>query len=131
VPRLFRSQHVILQVAGKSSRGPVRSCLGCSARRAKRELVRFVNKDGTLVPDLLSLAIGRGAYLCYDKECFLRAFKKNVFARALKIKVRQAVVAGLRVEGKPLLEVACERLWQDVTEELLKTEKIKEVRLKG
>ncbi len=111
--------------------GPVRSCVGCGTRRAKRELVRFVNKDGTFLPDISGLVMGRGAYLCYDKECFLRAFKKNVFARSLKIKPRQAVVAGLCVEGKTLLEAACERLWQDVTKGLLKTEKIKEVRLKG
>ncbi len=131
MPRLFRSQHVTLRVARKSSHCPVRSCLGCGARRAKRELVRFVNKDAALAVDPSGLTAGRGAYLCYDKKCFLRAFKKNVFARALKIKLRQASTGGLRVEGKLSSEAVCEQFWQDVTRELSKTEKIKEVRLKG
>ncbi len=122
---------MILQVASKSSHGPVRSCVGCSTRRAKRELVRFVSKDGSFAADLSGLAGGRGAYLCYDKKCFLRALKKNVFVRALKIKSTEAEPVGLRAEGKLLLEVVCERLWQDVTKGLSKTEKIKEVRLKG
>lgn len=71
---------------------PVRSCLGCGAKRDKAGLVRFTAAEGRLVPDLSfdkkGGRPGRGAYLCKNRECFDAAFKKGggVFSRILKAK---------------------------------------------
>ena len=46
---------------------PLRTCLGCRQRRAKRELVRLVRRaDGVVVRDASGAAPGRGAYVCAD-----------------------------------------------------------------
>ncbi|VAV82616.1 COG2740: Predicted nucleic-acid-binding protein implicated in transcription termination [hydrothermal vent metagenome] len=118
-------------MARQSSNGPVRSCVGCGARRAKQELVRFANKEGTLLPDISSLINGRGAYLCYNKKCFFKALKKNAFSRAFKTQIGLVGLDVSHADAKPIKEAAYEDLWQIVSDKLSKTGKIKEVKLKG
>ncbi|VAW37507.1 hypothetical protein MNBD_DELTA02-61 [hydrothermal vent metagenome] len=126
----------------------MRSCVGCAARRGKQELVRFTLKDGVLYPDYPGPGLrgadstgsagrargagrGRGAYLCYDKECFLKALKKNAFSRAFRAQVGFTAQRVAGAEGRSSLEAIQEKLWQDVTDNLSNTGKIKEVKLKG
>ena len=69
---------------------PVRRCAGCGRRAPQRELLRFVARDGELVPAPVAGAPatpGRGAYTCRRLACFERARSQRGFARAL----RQAV----------------------------------------
>jgi predicted RNA-binding protein YlxR (DUF448 family) len=65
---------------------PIRSCLGCGRKAAQSELLRFVAKDGRLVPG--ANAPGRGAYTCHRLACFERAVSRRAFNRALRQTVR-------------------------------------------
>ncbi|GAB3668369.1 YlxR family protein [Nocardioides korecus] len=72
--------------------GPVRTCIGCRQRAAKRELLRLVagtDADGqagswSVVPDPSSTAPGRGAHLHPTSACLALAERRRAFARALR-----------------------------------------------
>jgi uncharacterized protein len=63
---------------------PERTCVGCRERAPKRELLRLVVADGTIVLDRLGGAPGRGAYLHRDGACVDRALARGALARALR-----------------------------------------------
>jgi predicted RNA-binding protein YlxR (DUF448 family) len=97
------------------SRGPVRTCIGCRERSAKRELLRVVarsetNGTGTawaVVPDPGGTAPGRGAHLHPSTSCLALAERKRAFARALRI------TSG---SGKALSTERLKMYLQDVTD---------------
>jgi predicted RNA-binding protein YlxR (DUF448 family) len=75
--------------------GPVRTCVGCRVRAAKRELLRVVagtdaktqdRAQGSwfVVPDPDGTAPGRGAHLHPTPECLALAERKRAFVRALR-----------------------------------------------
>ena len=72
--------------------GPVRTCIGCRQRAAKRELLRLVagtDADGqagswSVVPDLTGSAPGRGAHLHPTSACLALAERKRALTRALR-----------------------------------------------
>jgi predicted RNA-binding protein YlxR (DUF448 family) len=65
---------------------PIRTCTGCGRKAPQRELLRFVERDGLLVPG--AGQPGRGAYTCRRLACFERAASRRAFARTLKKSVR-------------------------------------------
>ena len=65
---------------------PIRSCAGCGRRAPKRELVRFVAREGTLTPG--PRLEGRGVYTCRRLACFERAAANRAFARTLRRTVK-------------------------------------------
>ncbi len=65
---------------------PERSCIVCRQKRTKTALLRFVVKDRTLIFDPRYKEPGRGAYVCPQKGCFVRAVQKNIFNKAFKTK---------------------------------------------
>ena len=65
---------------------PIRSCVGCGRKAAQSELLRFVAKDGRLVPG--PTEPGRGAYTCRRLTCFERAVSRRAFNRTLRQTVR-------------------------------------------
>ena len=64
---------------------PVRRCAGCGRRAPKRELIRFVARDGELTPG--AKEPGRGAYTCRRLSCFERAASRRAFNRTLRATV--------------------------------------------
>lgn len=72
--------------------GPVRTCIGCRKRAAKRELLRVVagtDAEGqagswSVVPDPRGTAPGRGAHLHPTEGCLALAERRRAFARALR-----------------------------------------------
>jgi predicted RNA-binding protein YlxR (DUF448 family) len=72
--------------------GPVRTCIGCRKRAAKRELLRIVARtdaDGQagswfVSPDPSGTAPGRGAHLHPTTECLALAERRRAFTRALR-----------------------------------------------
>ena len=69
--------------------GPVRTCVGCRERAAKRELVRVTagsDVDGhpVVLPDPDGTATGRGAHLHPTTECYELAVRRKAFSRALR-----------------------------------------------
>ncbi|HVL64164.1 MAG TPA: YlxR family protein [Actinomycetota bacterium] len=77
--------------------GPIRTCVGCRAKREQQALLRVAlgGQDG-LVLD--RRAPGRGAWLCAETAlaCFEQAVKKRAFARTLKGPVPDGAVESLR-----------------------------------
>ncbi|MBC9732218.1 YlxR family protein [Nocardioides sp. zg-578] len=70
--------------------GPVRTCVGCRKRAAKRELLRVTagsDAEGrpAVVPDPTATAPGRGAHLHPTQECYDLAVRRKAFGRALRI----------------------------------------------
>jgi predicted RNA-binding protein YlxR (DUF448 family) len=61
---------------------PIRSCVGCGCKAPQNQLLRFVAKDGRLVPG--SNEPGRGAYTCRRLACFERALSRRAFNRTLR-----------------------------------------------
>ncbi|WP_084460429.1 RNase P modulator RnpM [Aminiphilus circumscriptus] len=65
-----------------------RTCSGCGEESPKRDMVRVVRcPDGRIEIDTTGRTPGRGAYLCFRKECVLAAKKRDTLSRALKSKV--------------------------------------------
>jgi predicted RNA-binding protein YlxR (DUF448 family) len=65
---------------------PVRTCAGCGRKAPRRELLRFVARDGTLTHS--PQGAGRGVYTCRRLACFERARERRAFARTLRQTVR-------------------------------------------
>ena len=65
---------------------PIRTCVGCGRKAEQSKLLRFVAKDGRLVPG--SREAGRGAYTCRRLRCFERAVSRRAFNRTLRQTVR-------------------------------------------
>ncbi len=76
----------------KTKKIPIRQCLGCRERFAKKELIRVVRSpEGTISLDFKGKAPGRGAYLCGKPECLKKARKSRAIERALETKVPDEV----------------------------------------
>ena len=78
---------------------PQRQCMGCRARRAKRELIRVVRgTDGSVSLDFSGKAPGRGAYICPDPECLKKALRSKALDRSLEVTIPEEVYARLEQE---------------------------------
>ncbi|WP_367280102.1 YlxR family protein [Nocardioides sp.] len=69
---------------------PVRTCVGCQKRAAKRELLRVTAGSDTsgraaVVPDPTATAPGRGAHLHPSVACYDLAVRRKAFGRALRV----------------------------------------------
>jgi uncharacterized protein len=65
---------------------PIRSCIGCGRKGPQHEFLRFVAKNGVLVPG--NWEPGRGAYTCRRLSCFERAVSRRAFNRSLRQTIR-------------------------------------------
>ena len=64
---------------------PMRKCTGCNEMKEKRELVRIVrDPEGNVSVDLTGKKSGRGAYICKDKTCLMKAQKARRLERAFE-----------------------------------------------
>ena len=78
---------------------PMRQCMGCRERRAKRELIRVVRgTDGTVCLDFSGKLNGRGAYLCSNTECLKKAQKSKALERSLEVTIPEEVYDRLTAE---------------------------------
>lgn len=78
---------------------PLRKCLGCDEMLGKKGLLRVVrSKDGTISIDETGKKSGRGAYICRDMECFLKAQKRKSLERSLKCEISPEVYEQLKQE---------------------------------
>ena len=70
--------------------------MACRTSNAKRELVRIVRTpDGQIVSDPTGRLAGRGAYLCADGSCWVRAVERGSLTRALGVPLPAALRASL------------------------------------
>jgi predicted RNA-binding protein YlxR (DUF448 family) len=65
---------------------PVRTCVSCGTKQAKRDLIRLlVNGAGQVVRDDQGKAQGRGAYVCKNKSCCEQLTKNRRLGRRFRI----------------------------------------------
>lgn len=79
-----KSNPPTLQAPLPQRRVPVRTCVVCRQRAAKRELVRIVRTPHGVQVDSSGKLNGRGAYLCDRKDCWERAVTTEVLTKALR-----------------------------------------------
>lgn len=66
---------------------PIRTCVGCGAKRVQSEMLRIAARNGgAACLDETQRGEGRGAYLCREKKCAEAAWKRRAIERSLKLK---------------------------------------------
>ena len=77
----------------------MRKCTGCNEMKEKRELVRIVrDPEGNISVDLTGKKSGRGAYICKDKKCLMKAQKAKRLERAFECAVSEEIYERLERE---------------------------------
>ncbi len=68
---------------------PLRRCVGCGERKAKRDMVRIVRtaEEGNLEIDARGKMAGRGCYVCPTESCITAGLSRNKIAHALRMDV--------------------------------------------
>ena len=67
--------------------------------KEKRELVRIVrDPEGNISVDLTGKKSGRGAYICKDEKCLMKAQKAKSLERSLEVPIPQEVYDRLAKE---------------------------------
>ena len=83
----------------KQRKIPLRKCTGCQEMKNKKELIRIVrSNEGEFSIDLSGKKPGRGAYICPNQDCLLRAHKSKGFERSFKSPVPALVYESLKGE---------------------------------
>lgn len=71
---------------------PERRCTGCGETKPKTELIRVLRQpDGNISIDATGKKSGRGAYLCSNKACFLKARKSRRIESSLKCQISDEI----------------------------------------
>lgn len=83
----------------KTRKIPLRMCTGCGQMFDKRTLIRVVkNKEGDISLDITGKKPGRGAYICKNRECFVKMRKGKRLEHAFKSPVPPQVYERLEAE---------------------------------
>lgn len=76
---------------------PLRRCLGCFESKPKNELIRIVkSKDGEITLDKTGKKQGRGAYICYNKECLEKVIKTKKLDKEFDTVISNEIYDDLR-----------------------------------
>ena len=71
---------------------PMRQCVGCGEMKTKKEMMRVLKTpEGPICLDTTGKKNGRGAYLCYSRECLQKAIKSKGLERSFQMKIPQEV----------------------------------------
>lgn len=67
---------------------PLRKCIGCGLSKGKKELIRVIRTpEGAICLDETGKKNGRGAYLCKNTECFMKARKTKGLERSFQMAI--------------------------------------------
>ena len=78
---------------------PMRQCMGCRERKAKKEMIRVVRgTDGSVSLDFSGKLNGRGAYICPQAECLRKTRKAKSLERSLEVPIPEEVYDRLEKE---------------------------------
>lgn len=76
---------------------PQRTCTVCRKQKNKNELLRIVkNKENIINVDKNGKEPGRGAYICYDRECLEKAEKTKKLEKVLNVKIKDDIYIKIR-----------------------------------
>ena len=77
----------------------MRQCVGCQEMKSKKEMLRVIKTaEDEIILDTTGRKNGRGAYLCFSKECLLKARKNRGLERSLKTAITPEVYDSLEKE---------------------------------
>ena len=77
----------------------MRQCVGCQEMKSKKEMLRVIKTaEDEIILDTTGRKNGRGAYLCFSKECLLKARKNQGLERSLKTAIPPEVYDSLEKE---------------------------------
>ena len=77
----------------------MRKCVGCGEMKSKKEMLRVLKTtDEEFVLDATGKKNGRGAYLCFSKDCFEKAVKSKGLERSFKQAIPKEVYEKLAKE---------------------------------
>lgn len=78
---------------------PMRKCIGCQEMKSKKEMLRVLKTpENEIILDATGRKNGRGAYLCFDKECLMKAIKSKGLERSFKTAIPASVYESLEKE---------------------------------
>ncbi|POP32063.1 DUF448 domain-containing protein [Lactonifactor longoviformis] len=78
---------------------PVRKCIGCGEMKSKKEMMRVLKTtEDEIVLDATGKKNGRGAYLCFSRDCLEKAQKNKGLERSLKMGIPKEVYESLKKE---------------------------------
>lgn len=78
---------------------PVRQCVGCQEMKNKRDMLRVIKTaDGDILLDATGKKNGRGAYICFCRECLEKAIKNKGLERSFKMAIPKEIYDQLREE---------------------------------
>ena len=78
---------------------PMRKCVGCQEMKSKKEMLRILKTaENEFVLDATGRKNGRGAYLCFLKECLEKARKNKGLERSFKQTIPKEVYENLEKE---------------------------------
>ena len=71
---------------------PMRQCLGCNEHKPKAELLRVVKSpEGEISLDFRGKKSGRGAYICPERSCFVKARKSKRIENILECTISEKI----------------------------------------
>lgn len=78
---------------------PLRQCVGCGEMRSKKEMLRVLKTaEDEIVLDATGKKNGRGAYICFSKECLKKARKNKGLERSFKMSIPEEIYERLEKE---------------------------------
>ena len=74
----------------------MRQCIGCRDMKNKKEMIRVIRSaDEKIELDVTGKKNGRGAYLCFSRDCLEKAVKNHGLERSLKAAIPEEVYDSL------------------------------------
>lgn len=86
-----------------NKKNPMRFCVGCREMKEKRVMIRVLRtQDNTFCIDTTGKKNGRGAYICKNADCLLKAVKNRGLERSFKTRIPKETAAELIEEMKAI-----------------------------
>ena len=83
----------------------MRQCIGCGEMKSKKELLRVIKTpEGDITLDATGKKNGRGAYLCFSRECLQKAIKSKGLEKSFQMKIPQEIYEQLTKEYEEIHE---------------------------
>ena len=81
------------------SKVPMRQCTGCREMKSKKEMMRVLKTaEDEIILDTTGKKNGRGAYVCFSRDCLEKAIKSRGLERSLKASIPDEVYENLKKE---------------------------------
>lgn len=81
-----------------SKKIPLRQCVGCGEMKSKKDMLRVLKTEDSIILDTTGKKNGRGAYVCKNAECLRKAKKTKGLDRSFKMAISDEVYDSLTKE---------------------------------